>query len=715
MTMLTGFLAKIAEACAKIALLAVVGLALLAALVTGASAQGNALFVPIPANSDTATRTDQLASLAQNPTTMSLQLARINADAFQGATMLLALPGIGDVVVENGRKIERSPGDFTWIGEFPNGGNAILVVQDGEVTGQIQSGLDSFRVIPVGGGAHAIVRLDPGKFPTDHPPSIRLQLNDNNAAQSPLDEARDPVRVDILVAYTTASRIAYGGNMAAFAQLAVDASNVAYTNSNANVSLRLVGTQEITYSEAGKTFDIVLDDLLAGTNPQMAAVHTKRDQVGADLVGLMINLTDFCGLASSISATAANAYMAVYYDCSVSNHSFAHELGHLFGARHDPFVDSTTTPFPYGHGYISPGNTWRTVMAYVNGCGSCPRLQYFSNPSVTYGGVPMGTVSTHDNARVHRERVSTVAGFRSTVGSGASSASHDFNADGKSDILWLDTAGNVAMWLMNGQNVIGANAFGNVGPTWKVVGQRDFNGDGKHDILWRDSVGNLGLWQMNGAAVSSAQLVSTISLAWTVVGTPDLNGDKKSDIFWRDGAGNLAVWFMNGSSIVSAQIISNISLAWTVIGTPDLNGDGYSDILWRDGAGNLAVWFMSGAAIQSASIIGNIPLVWSVIGTGDFNGDGKGDLLWRDGVGNVAIWLMNGTTITTAAVIGNVPAASTWAVAQTGDYNGDGNSDILWRDGAGNIGMWFMNGIAGSAILVGNLSTNWVAQGLNAD
>ena len=28
-------------------------------------------------------------------------------------------------------------------------------------------------------------------------------------------------------------------------------------------------------------------------------------------------------------------------------------------------------------------------MAYLDACGSCPRLQYGSNPNVTYGGVPI--------------------------------------------------------------------------------------------------------------------------------------------------------------------------------------------------------------------------------------------------------------------------------------------------------------------------------------
>jgi hypothetical protein len=31
---------------------------------------------------------------------------------------------------------------------------------------------------------------------------------------------------------------------------------------------------------------------------------------------------------------------------------------------------------------------------------------------------------------------------------------HDFNSDGKSDILWRDGAGDVGMWLMNGAQIL---------------------------------------------------------------------------------------------------------------------------------------------------------------------------------------------------------------------------------------------------------------------
>jgi uncharacterized repeat protein (TIGR03803 family) len=91
---------------------------------------------------------------------------------------------------------------------------------------------------------------------------------------------------------------------------------------------------------------------------------------------------------------------------------------------------------------------------------------------------------------------------------------HDFNGDGKSDIVWQNTSGNTAVWLMNGAGVTSIGAFQMSG--WSIVGQRDFNGDGKSDLLWRDGSGNMAMWFMNGTAVGSETYVATVPNPWAV-------------------------------------------------------------------------------------------------------------------------------------------------------------------------------------------------------
>jgi hypothetical protein len=76
--------------------------------------------------------------------------------------------------------------------------------------------------------------------------------------------------------------------------------------------------------------------------------------------------------------------------------------------------------------------------------------------------------------------------------------SSDFNGDGKSDILWQNDNGQVAIWEMNATTVIAGAVIGNPGPSWEVIATGDFNGDGKSDILWQNDSGEVDIWEMNG-------------------------------------------------------------------------------------------------------------------------------------------------------------------------------------------------------------------------
>jgi hypothetical protein len=114
-----------------------------------------------------------------------------------------------------------------------------------------------------------------------------------------------------------------------------------------------------------------------------------------------------------------------------------------------PEEDSSTTPFAYGHGYLSPNRDWRTIMAYpcTNGC---PRLNYWSNPLKTRNGVAMGTSTKSNNARVLNERAAVLAAFRGApAGSTPVSVTNtgdytipDNNATGVASPVSVTSAGN---------------------------------------------------------------------------------------------------------------------------------------------------------------------------------------------------------------------------------------------------------------------------------
>ena len=161
---------------------------------------------------------------------------------------------------------------------------------------------------------------------------------------------------------------------------------------------------------------------------------------------------------------------------------------------------------------------------------------------------------------------------------------------------------------MNGTTVLNPNSsfVASVPGQWAIVGQRDFNGDGKADLLWRDTTGNVAIWEMNGTAVLNANssFVANVSTPqWSIVGTGDFNADAKGDLLWQDKSGNVAIWEMNGTAILNqnSSFVANVPGQWSIKGTGDFNGDGKTDILWQDTSGNVAIWEMNGTSILNQS------------------------------------------------------------------------------------------------------------------
>jgi hypothetical protein len=133
--------------------------------------------------------------------------------------------------------------------------------------------------------------------------------------------------------------------------------------------------------------------------------------------------------------------------------------------------------------------------------------------------------------------------------------------------------------------------------TWTVAGTGDFNGDGKVDVLWRDSAGNIAIWFMNGTTVASAAGVGNLPTSWSVAGTGDFNGDGLFDIVWHDTAGDTAIWLMSGAAVLQGGGLGTIPTTYSIVQTGDYNGDGKSDLLWRDTNGNTSMWFMNGVTV----------------------------------------------------------------------------------------------------------------------
>ena len=287
---------------------------------------------------------------------------------------------------------------------------------------------------------------------------------------------------------------------------------------------------------------------------------------------------------------------------------------------------------------------------------------------------------------------------------------NDFNGDGKSDIVWKNTDGSSAIWLMDGANAISGSGLLPPNNGWIVLLVGDFNGDGKSDILWKNTNGGgSAIWLMDGlTAVTMGGLMGP-DTGWTAQFIGDFNGDGKSDILWQRSDGSSAIWLMDGVNVLGMVGLVAPTTSWSIQQVADFNGDGKSDILWKNTDGSYAIWLMDGLNVTSGSGILGPGTGWSVQQVADFNGDGKSDILWKNTDGSYAIWLMNGVgAISGGGILG---PGTPWSVQQIGDFNGDGRSDILWVKADGTMAIWLMNGLSpidGSGLLGGG--TPWTVQ-----
>lgn len=291
--------------------------------------------------------------------------------------------------------------------------NQVTLVRNGaKITGNVRLNGELYEIRPLSQGGHAIIAKDLSRMPAEHPPSFQHAVSIPMRVNGEQSKAVSTIRV--MVNYTPAAAAAVG-DITGLINLAVAETNQSYANSGIQISMVLANASQITYTETGN-FDTDLARYRISNDGFMDSIHATRDGSAADVGVLIVTNSAYCGLASGIGSTASTAFAEVYWDCATGYYSFGHEVGHLQSARHDPKNDPTNTPYSYGHGYqyIGKGRNatkWRTVMAY-DCTGGCPRLKYWSNPNVTYGGVPMGTASSSDNARVLNNTAATIAGFR---------------------------------------------------------------------------------------------------------------------------------------------------------------------------------------------------------------------------------------------------------------------------------------------------------------
>jgi probable HAF family extracellular repeat protein len=217
----------------------------------------------------------------------------------------------------------------------------------------------------------------------------------------------------------------------------------------------------------------------------------------------------------------------------------------------------------------------------------------------------------------------------------------DFNGDGMTDIAYQRVSdGLTEVQFLNGTTAMGGGIITNnpFDKTWKIVATGDFNADGKTDLVWQhqsDGMVDVQLLDGNTAIGGGVIANNPFGQGWKVAGAADFNGDGKTDLVWQhQGDGLAEIQFLDSNSAIGGGVIANnpFGAGWNIVGVGDVNGDGMADLVWEhQGDHTVEVQFLDGNDAIGGGVIPGSPFGsdWTVVGTGDFNGDGKTDLVYR--------------------------------------------------------------------------------------
>jgi len=386
-------------------------LASLLALPTAQAGNLPELFGPQPAARGAST-----AKAAAAPP--AAQAVKFNAEALlglpEGGEAQACLPRLGCFTIVHDRNERQPGGDTTWIGYFKGYGTdyrIFITVGAYGASGLIVSPDGEFSLTP--GGDQEWLRdqkqagfqpVAPSADDTRAQPKAALAASGASFAAD-FAAASENSTIDLMLVYTPGMAQRYGAGLSARLNNLVAIANQAYIDSGVGITLRLVGTVEIDYSET-TSINTALDDLSDGIGP-FAGVAALRRQYGADLVQLIRPYRGSvagCGLAwigsaqplpqygYSVSADGPDAEGSNTYCYDIS---LAHELGHNMGAAHDRAHANAPGAYDYSYGYGFDGK-FATIMAagYID----AKPVAKFSSPNLDCGGSPCGVAANLPNA-----------------------------------------------------------------------------------------------------------------------------------------------------------------------------------------------------------------------------------------------------------------------------------------------------------------------------
>lgn len=328
----------------------------------------------------------------------------------------------------------KLPGIISWTGkQIDNPETRILfMIKDRTIVGEIVTLNDRFRIIPIGIGSwHAIIEIDEPKFKPEAPtlvPSEKSSVREKTPKEDLCDKKQPEVppgkgtRITLLVLYTSKAAQA-SIDIERDVLLLVSQLETAFHTPNYIVYPVLAHSQVVDYQETG-VLQTDLNRLTDKSDGYIDEIHSLRDQYKADLVVLLVEDADYCGIAWLIHPMDPKmeryAFSVSDRQCALNNLTFSHEIGHNIGMRHDRYAENGGNPEEYNYGYVLKNQKVRSIMAYDKECQdagfSCRRLLTYCAPHIFIKderfGVPIGNGNAAHNLEVLCRNAPIVSKFR---------------------------------------------------------------------------------------------------------------------------------------------------------------------------------------------------------------------------------------------------------------------------------------------------------------
>jgi len=173
---------------------------------------------------------------------------------------------------------------------------------------------------------------------------------------------------------------------------------------------------------------------------------------------------------------------------------------------------------------------------------------------------------------------------------------------------------------------------------WSYLGSADFNADGQSEILMiQTQEGADGIYRHVCGWVTDPESclwvdniwLGSITGEWDITGTADVTGDGADNVLLRRGDGMIGYWSKAGTNDITLLKESGDRV---MITTGDFDGDGTDDFLWKTANGEFSTWTKINGTM-SDNLIGSVGALggnWTFAGVGDYDGDGRDDILWCD-------------------------------------------------------------------------------------